>query len=108
MFGRFSRRFGPPWAQPDWEGPQGGRPHHDHHHRGHHGRHEVTPQEQVLRSTAIEVARLFQIAARSSRGNSERQAQLRTFLEKSRKELSDMIYSTSSPNPTPEKTSEQV
>jgi hypothetical protein len=107
MFGRFSRRFGPPWAQPDWEGPQG--PHHGHHHRRHHGWHEeVTPQEQVLRSTAVEVARLFQIAARSSRGNSERQAQLRSFLEKSRKELSDLIYGTPSSNPTPEKTSEQV
>ena len=103
MFGRFSRHFGPPWAQPDWEGPEGG-PHHGHHHRHHH-RHEVTPQEQVLRSTAIEVARLFQIAARSSRGNPEKLAQLRTFLEKSRKELTDLIYSTPA---STEPTSEQV
>jgi hypothetical protein len=35
------------------------------------------------------------IAARTSQGNAERQAQLRAFLEGSRKELSDLIYGTS-------------
>jgi len=54
------------------------------------------------------VARLFMIASRSSAGNPERQAQLRGFLERSRKELSDIIYasggSTSSEGPTSETT----
>ncbi|MBV9228239.1 MAG: hypothetical protein JOZ18_02910 [Chloroflexi bacterium] len=74
---RFWRMFfGPPWGP--W-GPGGGW-------------HEGAPEEQALRSTAAEVARLFAIAARSASGNPERQAQLRGFLERSRKELSDMIY----------------
>ncbi len=47
-----------------------------------------------MRSTAAEVARLFAIAARSSIDQPERQAQLRDFLERSRKELTDMIYGT--------------
>ena len=51
--------------------------------------------EQALRSTAAEVARLFVIAARTGQGNAERQAQLRAFLERSRKELSDLIDGTS-------------
>ncbi len=46
-----------------------------------------------MRSTAAEVARLFMIAARSAVDQPERQAQLRDFLERSRKELTDMIYS---------------
>jgi hypothetical protein len=61
-----------------------------------------------MRSTAGEVARLFMIASRSAAGNAERQAQLRDFLERSRKELSDMIYSsggsTGSEGPTSETT----
>jgi hypothetical protein len=40
------------------------------------------------------VARLFVIASRSAVGNAEKQAQLRAFLERSRKELSDLIYGT--------------
>ncbi len=99
MFGRFSRRFGPPWAQPDWDGPHGPHEHHGHHHHGehhHHGRHQATAQEQALRVTAAEVARLFQIASRASQDNTEKQAQLRAFLERSRKELSDLIYNTAS------------
>jgi len=35
------------------------------------------------------------IAARASQGNAEQQAQLRAFLERSRKELSDLIYGSS-------------
>jgi hypothetical protein len=39
------------------------------------------------------------IANRSAVDNPERQAQLRSFLERSRKELSDMIYGTSQGTP---------
>jgi hypothetical protein len=60
--------------------------------RGWHG---PSPEQQALRSTAGEVARLFMIASRSSVDNPARQAQLRDFLERSRKELSDLIYSSS-------------
>jgi hypothetical protein len=35
------------------------------------------------------------IASRISQGNAEQQAQLRVLLERSRKELSDLIYGTS-------------
>jgi hypothetical protein len=52
-----------------------------------------------LRSTAAEVARLFVIASRSAADNPERQAQLRSFLERSRKELSDIIYGTGQGTP---------
>jgi hypothetical protein len=38
------------------------------------------------------VARLFAIAARGAFENKERVSQLRAFLDRSRKELSDMIY----------------
>jgi hypothetical protein len=48
-----------------------------------------------LRSSAAEVARLFMIAARTSRGDAEKQSQLRAFLDRSRQELSDFIYGTS-------------
>ena len=90
MFGRrFARRFfwgGPlPW----WgEGPQG--------RWEERGRAWFSPEQQALRSTGMEVARLFAIANRSSVGNPEKQAQLRAFLERSRKELSDIIYGTGS------------
>jgi hypothetical protein len=49
----------------------------------------------------MEVARLFAIASRSSFDNPEKQAQLRAFLEKSRTELSDLIYGTSQKTDTP-------
>jgi hypothetical protein len=68
-------------------------------HRGHHKfgghRQQPTAEQFALRSTATEVARLFVIAARTSEGNAERQARLRDFLERSRKDLSDLIYGTS-------------
>jgi hypothetical protein len=122
MRGRFSRGFGPPWARYEWEGwtppwmrqdwggprffgPRGprffgpggpwgfggpGAPWEQG--RGWRG---PSPEQQALRSTAAEVARLFMIASRSSFDNPERQAKLRDFLERSRKELSDLIYSSS-------------
>ena len=50
----------------------------------------------ALRSEAAEVARLFAIASRSAFENKERVSQLRAFLDRSRKELSDMIYESGS------------
>ena len=54
-----------------------------------------TAEQQALRSTAAEVARLFVIAARATHGDAEKQGQLRAFLERSRKELSELIYGSS-------------
>lgn len=53
----------------------------------------------ALRVQAAEVARLFMIASRGAFENKERVAQLRTFLERAHKELSDMIYSASQSQP---------
>lgn len=107
MIGRFGRRFGPPWAEYgeyEQSGYRGEYEHHGHHH-GPHGRHhgwrEVRPEQQAMFSTAAEVARLFAIARRSSVDNPEKQAQLRGFLERSRKELSDLIYETKQSTETP-------
>ena len=60
----------------------------------------------ALRAQAAEVARLFMIASRGAFENKERVAQLRAFLERSHKELSDMIYSGSQSQPTTGTTSE--
>src|SRR5258706_3236474 len=57
------------------------------------GQHWGIPDELLaLRSEAAEVARLFAIASRGAFENKERLLQLRSFLDRSRKELSDMIY----------------
>lgn len=89
------RRFGPPWAQRSREGTRDARSH-GHHgpHGHHHGWHNVSPEQLALRSTAMEVARLFAIARCGSIEHAEKQAQLRAFLEWSRKELSDIITGT--------------
>ena len=101
------RHFGPRFEQREWNGPRSfrgfrgyGRPefgprggHHQHGFGGHFQ--QPTPEQQVLRSTAFEVARLFAIAARSSYGNTEKQAQLRSFLENARTELTTLITSNS-------------
>ena len=50
----------------------------------------------ALRAEAAEVARLFAIASRGAFENKERVSQLRAFLDRSRKELSDMIYESGS------------
>jgi len=61
------------------------------------GRQWGIPDELLaLRSEAAEVARLFAIASRGAFENKERLSQLRTFLDRSRKELSDMIYESGS------------
>jgi DNA-binding PadR family transcriptional regulator len=80
---------GPPWARGrgHW-GPWG---------QGRHGRGEQRegfPEMQALRSEAMEVARLFAIAGRMSFSNPEQLAHLRSVIERTRKELSDMIYGT--------------
>ncbi len=105
--------WGPPWMSPEeQQGPRGpfgpgfgpGR-HWDH--RGWRGprgpfgfgfgfgpgRHWGVPDELLaLRAQAFEVARLFAIASRGAFQNKERLSQLRVLLERTHKELSDMIY----------------
>ena len=83
MISHFDRHVGRRFDRSNWPGPR--------FFRGH----QPTAEQLALRSTAAEVARLFVIAARTSQGNAEQQAQLRAFLERSRKELSDLIYGTS-------------
>ena len=70
-------------------------------HHGHHGPHGpgwwgIPDELLALRSEAAEVARLFAIASRGAFENKERISQLRAFLDRSRKELSDMIYESGS------------
>lgn len=50
------------------------------------------PELQALRSEAMEVARLFTIAGRMSFDNPERTTHLRSIIERTRKDLSEMIY----------------
>jgi hypothetical protein len=97
-----------------WDGPRGpfgpgrgfggprGWGRHGHHGHGPFGpgfgpgRFWNIPEEFLaLRSEAAEVARLFAIASRGAFENKERLTQLRSFLDRSRKELSDMIYGSS-------------
>ncbi len=73
------------------------------------------PELQALRSEAMEVMRLFVIAGRRSLQDPEQLSHLRSVIERTRKELTDMIYGTNpqqgqtstpasgqSPNPTVE------
>jgi hypothetical protein len=67
------------------------------------GRHWDIPDELLaLRAEAAEVARLFAIASRGAFENKERLSQLRSFLDRSRKELSDMIYGSAQGQATSE------
>jgi len=50
---------------------------------------------RALRSEAAEVARLFAIAGRMTLRNPEQLPRLRSIIERTRKELNDMIYGTS-------------
>lgn len=52
---------------------------------------QPTAEQQALRSTAAEVARLFVMAARSTHGDAEKQSQLRGLLESFRSELSEFV-----------------
>jgi hypothetical protein len=67
------------------------------------GRHWDVPDELLaLRAEAAEVARLFAIASRGAIENKERLSQLRAFLDRSHKELSDMIYGSAQSQATSE------
>ncbi len=119
----------PPWMQGEGPGPHGpfghGHGHHHHHHshgwggpRGPFGRGfgffgfgpgrgwGIPDELLALRAQAAEVARLFMIASRGAFENKERIAQLRAFLERSHKELSDMIYGASQSQSASENTGE--
>ena len=54
--------------------------------------HRAAPEMQALRSEAGELMRLFTIAGRISVQNPEQLARLRAIIERTRKELTDMIY----------------
>lgn len=71
---------GPPWAR-----------------FGSQARRWNAPEFQALRSEAMEVARLFAIAGRMSFSNPEQIARLRNIIERTRKDLSEMIYGTQQP-----------
>jgi DNA-binding PadR family transcriptional regulator len=55
-----------------------------------------TLEMQALRSETMEVMRLFAIASRKSFQDPQQLTQLRSVLERTRKELSDMIYGSAS------------
>lgn len=61
-------------------------------------KHWHDPEMQALRSEAMEVTRLFVIAGRTSLHKPDKIAQLRSIIERTRKELSDMIYSQAKPD----------
>ena len=103
MIGHYSRHVGPRFDRGNWSRPRFfrgyRRPAFFYARPGSHrlsGRwHQPTAEQQALRSTAAEVARLFVIAARAAHGDAEKQGQLRAFLDLSRKELSELIYGSS-------------
>jgi DNA-binding PadR family transcriptional regulator len=63
------------------------------------GRRWRAPEMQALRSEAMEVARLFTIAGRMSFRDQAQLNHLHDILERTRKELSDMIYGAGAPTP---------
>ena len=103
--GPFGPGFGPggPFGR-GWRGPRGpfgpgfgfGWRHHGPHGHFGPGWWGIPDELLALRSEAAEVARLFAIASRGAFENKERVSQLRAFLDRSRKELSDMIYESGS------------
>src|SRR6266487_4108275 len=103
MIGHYRRHVGPRFDRGNWSRPRffrGDRRSAFFYARpGSHrwsGRwHQPTAEQQALRSTAAEVARLFVMAARAAHGNAEKQGQLRAFLERFRTELSEFIYGSS-------------
>ncbi len=124
----------PPWMQGEGHGPGGGWGSHgpsghghEHHHHHDHGRKGprgpfgrgfgffgfgpgmgwgIPDELLALRAQAAEVARLFMIASRGAFENKERVAQLRDLLDRTHKELSDMIYNASQNQPAAGNTSE--
>jgi hypothetical protein len=101
----FGRRFGGPRG-PFGHGPWFGGPWHGWGFFGPGfgpGQHWGAPDELLaLRAEAAEVARLFAIASRGAVENKERLSQLRAFLDRSHKELSDMIYGSAQSQATSE------
>src|SRR5215472_17319051 len=71
--------FGPPWARARERAER-----------------RSFPEMQALRSEAAEVMRLFTIAGRMSLQDPAQLGRLRSIIEHTRKELTDMIYSTGS------------
>lgn len=121
----------PPWMQRDWqEGPHGPRawggfpgpgarffgprgpfgPFGPFGPRGPFGQgwQGPGPEVQALWSEAAEVGRLFAIAGRSAFENKERVAQLHNLLERTRKELTDMIYKTGQSQPDSERNASEA
>ncbi len=105
------RRFGGPRV---WQGPWGPR----HGFGGGHGPHgpfgpgfgpgrhwDIPAELLALRTEAAEVARLFAIASRGAFEDKERLSQLRAFVDRSHKELSDMIYGSAQGQASGEKES---
>ena len=76
--------FGPPWMR--------GR-----------GR-RISPEVQALRSESMEVMRLFAIANRLAFQNPEQLTKLRSVIERTRKDLSDLIYSSGAGTGTTQQT----
>jgi len=66
-------------------------------HRG-FGRHQqrFSLEMQALKSEAMEVVRLLMIAGRMSFQDPDQLAKLRAIIERTRKELADMIYTSGS------------
>lgn len=71
---------GPPWAR-----------HHEHEERHRSSR----PEIQALRGEVVEVVRLFTIAGRNAFKDPTQVAQLRVIIERTRKDLNEMIYGKS-------------
>src|SRR5712692_7270247 len=77
---------GPPWAR----------------HHGGFGRQRFAPELQALRAEAMEVVRLLTIAGRMSFQDPQQMSRLRGIIERTRKDLADMIYGASTRNPQQE------
>ena len=80
------------FAGPPWSRQRGGRGERE---RG------LRMEIHALRSESMEVARLFSIAGRSAVGDPTQMARLRGIIERTRKELSDMLYGEATPPPPP-------
>ncbi|GAC1387192.1 MAG: hypothetical protein NVSMB33_16730 [Ktedonobacteraceae bacterium] len=64
--------------------------------RGFGRQHRFAPEMQALKSEAMEVARLLTIAGRMSFQDPEQLTRLRSIIERTRKDLTDMIYAVGS------------
>jgi DNA-binding PadR family transcriptional regulator len=59
-----------------------------------------SPEAQALRTEAIEITKLFAIASRSAFQDEEKLARLRAILERTHKDLADLIHGTDANPPT--------